>query len=94
MSESYMVTTADNPYNPFTQFDQWNALDKLYGYYTLSYVSRIYTGSNELSDEDQIRIWNEAVDEIVEMNLTGNYVRVTESDFESQMKKYKDQISA
>lgn len=94
MSESYMVTTADNPYNPFTQFDQWNALDKLFGYHTLSYLCRIYTGSNELSEEDQTRLWNEAVDEVVQMNLTGNYVRVTESGFKDQMKKYKELISA
>lgn len=93
MSEDYMVTTADNPYNPFTQFDQWYALDKLYGYNTLSYVARIYTGSNELSDEDQTRLWNEAVDEIIQMNLTGNYVRVSEKDFESQMKRYKEKVA-
>lgn len=94
MNESFMVTTADNPYNPFTQFDQWDALDRLYGYYTLSYLARIYTGSNELSDEDQTRLWNEAVDEVIQMNLTGNYVRVSEKGFKEQMKKYKERISA
>lgn len=94
MSKDYMLTTADNPYNPFTQPDEWDALDRLYGYNTLSYLARIYTGSNELSDADQDRLWQDAITEIISMNLTGNYLRVTKDGFEDEMKKYKEQLSS
>ena len=64
-----MVTTDDNPYDPFTQFDQWYAFDILQGYNTCAYLARIAKTSPDLSPLDQAIAVEEAVDEIVEMNL-------------------------
>ena len=36
-----MITTIDNPYNPFTQFDEWYAFDEGKGYCTSGYLARI-----------------------------------------------------
>jgi hypothetical protein len=44
-----MLTTIDNPFNPFTQFDEWNAFDTQQGYYTCAYLARIAKVSDELS---------------------------------------------
>ena len=71
-----MVTTKDNPYDPFTQFDQWYAYDTLQGYNTCAYLARIAKTSPDLSPLDQAIAIEEAVDEIVEMNLLGNYKKV------------------
>lgn len=71
-----MVTTKDNPYDPFTQFDQWYAYDTLQGYNTCAYLARIAKTSPELSPIDQAIAVEEAVDEIVEMNLLGNYKKI------------------
>lgn len=71
-----MVTTKDNPYDPFTQFDQWYAYDTLQGYNTCAYLARIAKTSPELSPIDQAIAVEEAVDEIVEMNLLGNYKKL------------------
>lgn len=71
-----MVTTKDNPYDPFTQFDQWYAYDTLQGYNTCAYLARIAKTSPELSPMDQAIAVEEAVDEIVEMNLLGNYKKL------------------
>ena len=73
---SVMVTTTDNPYDPFTQFDQWYSFDILQGYNTCSYLARIAKTSPDLSPLDQAIAIEEAVDEIVEMNLLGNYKKV------------------
>lgn len=71
-----MVTTTDNPYDPFTQFDQWYAFDTIQGYNTCSYLARIAKTSPELSPMDQAIAIEEAVDEIVDMNLLGIYKKI------------------
>ncbi len=73
---SVMVTTADNPYDPFTQFDQWYAFDTIQGYNTCSYLARIAKTSPELSPMDQAIAIEEAVDEIVGMNVLGIYKKI------------------
>lgn len=71
-----MVTTTDNPYDPITQFDDWYAFDELQGYGTLSYLGRIAKTSQDLSAVDQAIAVEEAVDEIVKMNVLGIYKKV------------------
>ena len=34
MESEYMLTTIDNPFNPFTNFDDWYAFDTSKGYNT------------------------------------------------------------
>lgn len=75
-----MLTTIDNPFNPFTQFDQWFAYDEDKGYNSLSYVARIAKTSIELSDEVNAQTTNDAIDEIVRLNLLGIYRKVTEDE--------------
>lgn len=70
------LTTADNPYNPFTQFDQWMEWDRNAGYNTPSYLARIVVSSSELPDEEQDRAVEDAIDEILEENVLGIYKRV------------------
>ena len=41
MKKDVMLTTIDNPYNPFTNFDEWWAFDISHGYNTCAYLSRI-----------------------------------------------------
>ena len=76
MSRKTMVTTLDNPYNPFTQFDEWFAFDESKGYHTCSYLARIARTANDLPVIDEDLEIEHAVDEIVELNLTGNYKKV------------------
>lgn len=80
--EYYMLTTKDNPWNPFTHYDEWNAWDEAHGYYTSAYLARITNDSPELSANQMLYSVNEAIDEILQFNLTGNYVKVTPKDYE------------
>ena len=77
-----MLTTTDNPFSPFTQFDQWNRYDIDKGYHTTAYLARIVTTSNELSERDQAQAIDMAIDEILEFNLTGNYKKVVQEDYQ------------
>ena len=72
-----MLTTIDNPYDPFTDFDNWYNYDELKGYHTCSYLARIANTSSSLSDElNSIEI-ESAIDEICELNINGMYRKVT-----------------
>lgn len=81
----YMLTTEDNPYNPFTEWDKWNVFDEQMGYYTNNYLARIVQYSSEMSDLAIVKAVNAAILEILFHNVTGNYVRVEEATFEAVM---------
>ncbi len=74
----FMLSTSDNPFNPFTEWDQWYAWDASAGYHTPSYLARITRSSAELSESDQEISLNDAIEEILLYNLTGNYIKVTD----------------
>ena len=74
------VTTRDNPYDFFTQFDEWYAFDTQMGYNTCSYIDRIAKTSNSMSEADRKQAINDAVDEIMQFNLTGNYVMIEKDE--------------
>lgn len=72
----HMLTTVDNPYNPFTQFDEWMEFDQSSGYYTTEYLARLTLSSGDLSDADQSIAIEQAIDEIVSENINGMYRKV------------------
>lgn len=74
------LTTEDNPFDPFKQFDQWYAFDEGKGYHTMEYLARIAKVSNDMTDEDMNYEIDEAIKEIAKFNLTGNYKIVTEEE--------------
>ena len=78
MAES-MLTTVDNPFSPFTQFDEWRTFDEAHGYYSLEYLARIVTTSPDLSQADQSLAIEQGIDEIVRENPIGLYRRVSAS---------------
>lgn len=76
----HMLTTIDNPYNPFSQFDEWYQWDTAKGYFTSSFLARIMKTSDDLSEADQNLAYESAVSEIVKENVLGIYTRVQEND--------------
>ena len=76
----YMLTTVDNPYNPFTEFNEWLAFDNRAKHYTLSYLARIVKTSVELSEPDHDLAIQQGIDEIVEQNVSGIYRKVPNPD--------------
>lgn len=76
MNDEVMLTTIDNPYDPFTEFDKWNRFDEEHGYFTNNYVDRVMYNSKELSEADQLEAYNMAIDSILKLNITGKYIKV------------------
>lgn len=77
MAHQSRLTTTDNPFDPFTQFDEWNRFDEDAGYYSNAYLARIAKTSDELSVADETLAIDAAIDEIVRYNITGRYKKVT-----------------
>lgn len=75
---AHMLSTSDNPWNPWTHFNEWQAWDQLNGYHTLPYLARITTSSDDLSDADQELAVEIAIEEIIRLNINGMYVAVPE----------------
>ena len=75
---SVALSTSDNPFNPLVNFDEWYTFDEANGYHTCGYLARIAKSSLDLSEADQDEAIEEAIDEIIKYNLTGNYIKIVE----------------
>lgn len=76
----YMLTTVDNPYDPFTQWDEWFAWDQSAGYHTPGLLARVARLGDDLSDADQHSAIQQAIDEIVRENVLGVLRKVKRGD--------------
>lgn len=71
------LTTIDNPYDPFEQFDAWYQYDMDKGYSSCSYLDRIARTSSQLSDEENEKEIERAIDEIIRYDFQNIYKKVT-----------------
>jgi hypothetical protein len=76
----YMLTTVDNPFDPFTRFDEWLAYDTRMGYNTAGMLDRIAKVSSDLSEPDQALAIQSAIDEIVNENVSGMWTKVAKNN--------------
>lgn len=75
---AHMLSTSDNPWNPWTDFTEWNAHDMQAGYNTLAYLARIAVSSDEISEADQDLAVEYAIEEIIRIHNGGIYIAVPE----------------
>jgi hypothetical protein len=76
MSKQIMLTTYDNPHDPFDDFPAWYAFDVSSGYNTAGLLARIVVDSDQLSEADQDRAIEVAIEEIVRENVSGVHRKV------------------
>lgn len=75
-SKETWVTTLDNPFDPFSDFDNWKRFDEDQGYYTTELICRYLNVSDEFDDDLYNEQVEEAVDKVVHYNFYGNYRKV------------------
>lgn len=75
-----MLTTFDNPYDPFEQFQSWFLFDVEKGYNTCAYLGRIARTSEQLSDEENNIIIEDAIDDIIKYDFMNIYKKVKRTD--------------
>jgi len=79
----YMLTTVDNPFDPFTQWDEWFAWDMNAGYHTPGLLARVALAPSDLSEADEQQAIQQAIDEIVRENVTGVFRKVRQGEVQS-----------
>lgn len=70
------LTTFDNPFDPFKQFDSWFSFDLEKGYNSCAYLARIARTSDQLTDEENEREIERAIDEIIYYDFMNIYKKV------------------
>ena len=71
-----MLTTIDNPFNPFENFTDWFMFDIEKGYNTCSKLARIATISDQLSDYESFLEDERVIDEFIEIDPLQIYTKV------------------
>ena len=77
MSKQVMLTTIDNPFDPFEQFDSWFLFDVEKGYNSCDYLGRIAKTSDQLSDVENNKEIERAIDEIIKYDFTNTFKKVS-----------------
>ena len=78
MASKCMLTTVDNPFDPFEQFTSWFMFDEEKGYHTCSYLGKIARTSDQLSEEENELENERAIDEILKYDFRNIYKKVVQ----------------
>ena len=77
MDTEVMLTTFDNPYDPFDEFVPWFLYDVEKGYYTCSKLARVARSSEEFSNKEDKEETERSIDEIINHDFLNIYKKVT-----------------
>ena len=80
-----MLTTIDNPFDPFDEFDQWYSYDMDAGYNSCTYLARVSFTSDSLSEKENEREIERAIDEIIKYDFMNIYIKVRPGDKNKNM---------
>lgn len=77
MDTEVMLTTFDNPHDPFDDFVSWFLFDVEHGYNTCSKLARISRSSDEFSTVEEKMETERAIDEIITYDFLNIYKKVS-----------------
>ena len=77
------LTTFDNPYDPFKQFNSWFLFDIEKGYNSCGYLARIARTTDQMSDAENEEEIERAIDEIIKYDFMNIYKKVRKTDTKS-----------
>lgn len=82
-----MLTTIDNPFNPFEQFTQWLLFDDEKGYNTCGKIARIAKLFDDMTQKEEEEEIERAIDEIIFHDPLNIYIKATKDNIESIINK-------
>lgn len=83
VDDETLLTTANNPFNPFTDFENWYQCDITLGYNTCALIARLLPSTDGLPPKYEHLFYIETIRKIVEFDITNQYVLVTADTFKS-----------
>lgn len=84
MKES-MLTTIDNPFDPFEQFELWLQFDNANNYFCCNYLARIAKTSSAFTEKQNAEEIERAIDEIIATNPVKIYKKVSRETDETEL---------
>ncbi len=81
-----MITTGDNPNNPFTHYDEWLSFDTEKGYNSERLLAFYSKASVNMTEEEYNQATSDAIDHILELNVSGRHIKVYENDADKFIK--------
>lgn len=79
MSRTCMLSTHDNPFNPFKDFDSWWSYDTEMGYNSCGRMMRMANLRPDMSPTEEDLEVERAIDEIIKLDFTDTYIKVIKS---------------
>ena len=79
MENEFVLTTIDNPFDPFEDFTSWFLFDVGKGYNSCSDLARIAKISDEMTEQEVSAERERANDEIIKYDFMGIYKKVKRS---------------
>lgn len=76
METQVAITTFDNPFDPFKQFESWFMFDVEKGYNTCAYLARIAKVTDGMSEQEANAEVERAIDEIIKYDFMNMYKKV------------------
>ena len=77
MTVRHMLTTIDNPYDPFDDFQRWFHFDVSHGYNCSGLVDLYSSVTTDLTESIRAKDTERAIDRAVELNPLGIYRKVS-----------------
>lgn len=72
------LSTIDNPWNPFTQSENWRTYDVESEAFCCEYLARVANTNEAMSDEEVQIALEDAIDQIVSLDPTNRYIKLVE----------------
>ena len=89
MEYEVMLTTFDNPFDPFEQFTSWFLFDVEKGYNTCSHLARIAQLEDDFTQKEVDEEIERAIDEIIQYDFLNIYKKVKRNRSSYDEKSYE-----
>ena len=77
METIFMLSTIDNPYNPFDDFLSWRMFDISEGYFSCERLDRLTIFSDDMTQKEINEETERAIDAFIEAEPLGIFIKVS-----------------
>lgn len=78
MAKQFALTTFDNPFNPFDDFNQWLSFDKDHGYDSSEKVMRLANLTDDMTDIEENLEIERVIDRLIALDFQNIYKKVSQ----------------
>ena len=80
MKKRIHITTIDNPFDPFEDFENWYLFDCEKGYYTCSRLARLANIEENMTEEEEDQEIERVTDRLIQLDPLDIYKKLVKVD--------------